>query len=134
VVDSGLGPIRKEKKLRSLNNEKGVIFMEMCIVLPVLLVLLVFIANVGMGFREWNLISFAAREGARYGAQTSSTYDATARAESLIKSNKDMSQNAPLGNKYLISSQIDSGLMYVTINWKGGGMNIESEKCFRLAI
>jgi len=119
--------------MKPLKNEKGTIFMELCVSLAVISVILLFVAQVGLGFREWNLISFAAREGARYGAETQSQYKARERAESLIKSNKNINQNASLGNQYSITSKQDNGLMYVTITWHGRGLNIESTKCFRLA-
>lgn len=93
--------------------------MELCVVLPIILMILLFISQIGLLFNEWNVISFAAREGARYGAITHSEANAISRSESLIKSNKGMSQNESLNRqKYTITAKKESGNMTVTINYK----------------
>lgn len=115
--------------------------MELCISLPIILALLLFIAQIGMAFNEWNVISFAAREGARYGAETKSTSNAQSRAISLIKANKNMSSGEALSNRYTISAATQNNCMNVTIKWNGNvkdsdwiarGINLEASKTFRL--
>lgn len=114
-------------------NQRGTIFLELCVSLAVLSLLMLFIANAGLAFNEWNVISFASREGARYGAMTHSETNAINRAESLIKSNKNMSQNTPLDRqKYKITANTRNGNMTLTIQWQGGGLNFTSSKTFRL--
>jgi Flp pilus assembly protein TadG len=104
---------------KNILNQRGVIFMELCVVLPIILMILLFISQIGLLFNEWNVISFAAREGARYGAITHSEANAISRSESLIKSNKGMSQNESLNRqKYTITAKKESGNMTVTINYK----------------
>lgn len=115
-----------------LTNQRGTIFMELCVSLAVLSLLLLFIANVGLAFNEWNLVSFAAREGARYGAITHNEINAERRAESLIKSNKNISQNKSLSNKYTISAKKENKTMTVVIYWQGRGLDVKSSKTFRL--
>jgi Flp pilus assembly protein TadG len=115
------------------NKNRGTIFMELCVSLAVLSIILLFIANAGLAFNEWNVISFAAREGARYGAITHSEANAISRSESLIKSNKGMSQNESLNRqKYTITAKREYGNMTVTIQWRGGGFSLRSTKTFRL--
>ena len=121
------------KTLRGMRNDRGVVFLELCASLGIFLFLLLFVSNVGLGFREWNLISFAAREGARYGAVTGNEHKAGERAAALIKSNKELDQNKALSDSYTISCWKSSGLMYVTIQWKGRGLHLESTKCFRIS-
>jgi Flp pilus assembly protein TadG len=104
---------------KNILNQRGAIFMELCVVLPIILMILLFISQIGLLFNEWNVISFAAREGARYGAITHSEANAISRSESLIKSNKGMSQNESLNRqKYTITAKKESGNMTVTINYK----------------
>jgi Flp pilus assembly protein TadG len=118
---------------KNILNQRGAIFMELCVVLPIILMILLFISQIGLLFNEWNVISFAAREGARYGAITHSEANAISRSESLIKSNKGMSQNESLNRqKYTITAKKEYGNMTVTIQWRGGGFSLRSAKTFRL--
>jgi Flp pilus assembly protein TadG len=104
---------------KNILNQRGAIFMELCVVLPIILMILLFISQIGLLLNEWNVISFAAREGARYGAITHSEANAISRSESLIKSNKGLEQDEFLNKqKYTIIAKKESGNMTVTINYK----------------
>lgn len=121
-----------------LKNERGSIFMELAISMPILLMLLTFIVTVGLSFNEWNVISFAAREGARYGAMTHSESNAITRTESIIKSTKGIAPGTSLSNKYTITASQQGNLLTVEIEHQGslfggeGLFSVHSAKTYRM--
>lgn len=127
---------RKIRKLK--DNQAGAVLLEMCLSLFILTMILLGIVQIGITFAEWNLISFAAREGARYGAETNSTVNAMERAESLIKSNKGMEEFDELDPTiYTISAYSSAGSRNLTVSilWESDlfGFDIESTKTFKIA-
>jgi Flp pilus assembly protein TadG len=61
--------------VRRLHRQRGAVLIEMMLVTPILLLILAGIFDFGMLFRSWEVVTNAAREGARVGVLPAYTAD-----------------------------------------------------------
>ncbi len=73
-----------KRLLASLNSKRGQSLVEMAIMLPILLIILVGIVELGFALANQMTVTTAAREGARYGARFGPTND-TAVNDAILK-------------------------------------------------
>jgi Flp pilus assembly protein TadG len=86
------------RKRRHLQGDRGAVFVEFAVVLPILMMLLLGIITGGMAIHQNMQLSHAAREGARYGARVdpeqtfvSGTWASNVRAIIVDRANGDLS-------------------------------------------
>jgi len=65
---SGPGPLSRLRCRRPHRADRGATLVEMAIVFPILLAILIAIAEIGLHFKDYLTVSYASREGARIGA------------------------------------------------------------------
>ncbi len=98
---------------RLQHQQRGTALIEMALVLPLLTLLLLGVANMGLVIREHQILQNAAREGARYSAlqsnQIDAAGDAAAQAALLAKLQTRV-------QRYLAQEHITIALSDVTIN------------------
>ena len=103
--------------VRRLRSERGAELIEMALVTPILLLLLGGIVDFGFMFRSWEVVTNAAREGARVGALPS-PYTCTNDPNGVVKERV---------NAYLTAAGIDGAA--VTVASEAAGVDTVYSVC-----
>ena len=83
--------------MRRIGSERGTALLEAAITLPLILLVSVAIFEFGRAFQTWEVLTNAAREGARVAVLPSSTAaDASARAKTYLDSGQLVGANATI--------------------------------------
>ncbi|MEX0801405.1 MAG: TadE/TadG family type IV pilus assembly protein [Dehalococcoidia bacterium] len=135
---------------RSNRKEKGQSMVEFALVLPLFLVVMFIIADFGVGFSRWLVITNAAREGARMGtvgAAAAEVQDRTAATSNGLLTVSDITVNyqdfngngypADLGDAVVVSTEYDYDLITPLgrfLNIAFGGITLSSCSDMRLEL